>query len=85
MNGTIARRAQLRNLAQHMTNARLAMAEQAVEREAAIRRDGVAHPRTIRASRRLTQTQIAYRSLLEQHRARSHEVARSERAAGRGI
>lgn len=83
MNGTNVRRAELRNLAQRMARARSAISEQTVEREAAIRRDGVAHPKSIQVSRRLSRTQGAYRSLLARYRTRAHEDARSTHAARR--
>jgi len=79
MNGTTVRRIQLRDLTQSVANARSAVAQQTVERESAIRRDGIAHPRAIKASRRLNRTLSAQRSLVEVHRQRAGEDARSRR------
>ncbi|HLJ69214.1 MAG TPA: hypothetical protein VKX16_17810 [Chloroflexota bacterium] len=83
MNKTTVRHMQLRNLAQRVASARSAAAQQTVRRETAIRRNGIAHPRSIQASRRLTWTQSAYRDLLAVYRFRSGEEARANRAAGR--
>src|SRR5437588_13084069 len=68
MNGTTIRKMQLRSLAQRMADAHSAAAQQTVERETAIRRGGIAHPRSIRASRRLNRTLSDHRRLIEIHR-----------------
>lgn len=73
MNGTTRRRMQVRDLAQRVEHARSAVVQQTIERETAIRRDGAAHPRSIRASRRLNRTRSAYHDLLMAHRRRSQE------------
>lgn len=75
MNGTSNRRMQLRELAARVAHARSAVAQQRIERESAMRRDGAAHPRSIRASRRLTRTLHAYRDLAAVHRRRAREEA----------
>jgi hypothetical protein len=76
MNGTTIRRMQLRDLADQLARARAAVAQQAIERESTMRRDGGAHPRSIQASRRLSRTQAAYRELLATYRRRAREDAR---------
>ena len=75
MNGTTIRRMQLRNLGRQVAHARSAVAQQTIERETAIRRDGGAHPRSIRAARRLTRTRQAYRDLAALYRRRAREEA----------
>ena len=83
MNGTTIRTMQLRDLAARVAHARSAVAQQTIERESAMRRDGAAHPRSIRASRRLNRTQSAYRALVASYRVSAHEDARRSRGAGR--
>jgi hypothetical protein len=75
MNGTTLRRMQLRGLARRVARARLAVTQQTLERESVIRRDGGAHPRSIRASRRLSRTLAAYRDLLATYRRHLREAA----------
>ena len=75
MNGTTIRRMQLRELAARVAHARSAVAQQTIERESVIGRDCAAHPRTIRASRRLTRTLHAYRDLAALHRRWAREEA----------
>jgi hypothetical protein len=84
MNRTTLRQMGTRNLAQRVADARGAMAQQTIDRETAIRRDGIAHPRSIRASRRLSRTESAYRDLLTTYRVRASEDAHNSRRAGRG-
>ena len=79
MSGTTIRRMQLRDLAHRVAVARAAVARRTTEREAAIRRDGIAHPRSIRASRRLTRTQSTYRGCVALYRQHADEDARHER------
>ena len=76
MSGTTMRNLQLRNLGRQVAHARSAVAQQTIEREAAIRRDGGAHPRSIRAGRRLNRTRAAYRDLLATYRRCTREGAR---------
>ena len=76
MNGTTMRTLRLRNLGRQMASARSAVAQQTIEREATIRRDGGAHPRSIRAGRRLNRTRAAYRDLLATYRRCTREDAR---------
>lgn len=64
MNDTTNRETQLRSLTRRIAHAREAAARQTIEREAAIRRHGVAHPRSIEVTDRLHRTQSDYRSLL---------------------
>jgi len=78
MNGTTFRRVQLRHLAHRVAHARFAVAQHTIERESAIRRDGIAHPRSIRASRRLNRTLSAYRDLVATYRRHTHEDARHQ-------
>jgi len=85
MNQATLRAMQSRALAQRVAAARSAMSQQTVDRETAIRRHGIAHPRSIRASRRLTRTQIAYRHLLTIYRVRASVDAQNHRRAGRGV
>ena len=73
MNGTTIRRMQLRDLAARVAHARPAVARQTIERESMVGRNGVAHPRAIRASRRLTRTLHAYRDLVAVYRRRARE------------
>jgi hypothetical protein len=76
MKSTTIRGMQLRDLAHRVARVRLAVAQQTVERESAIRRHGGAHPRTIRASRRLVRTMGAYRHLDALYRRRAREDVR---------
>ena len=76
MNGTTMRTLRLRNLGRQMASARSAVAQQTIEREATIRRDGGAHPRSIRAGRRLNRTRAPYRDLLATYRRCTREDAR---------
>ncbi|HLJ66364.1 MAG TPA: hypothetical protein VKX16_03270 [Chloroflexota bacterium] len=76
MNSTTIRRMQLRELAHRVARARLAVAQQSIERESAIRRDGGAHPRSIGASRRFARTRAAYRQLLAMYLRRTREDTR---------
>ena len=76
MNGMTIRRMKLRELADRVAHARFAAAQQTLERESTMRRDGAAHPRSIRASRRLTQTLQAYRDLAALYQRRAREEAR---------
>lgn len=73
------RKMQLRDLARRVADARSAVAQQTVQRETAIRRDGIAHPRSIRASRQLSRTTSAYRDLLTSYRVRASEDAHTGR------
>jgi hypothetical protein len=84
MNQQTIRQMQTRDLRRRVEYARSAMAQQTIERETAIRRDGIAHPRSIRASRQLSRTESAYRELLMSYRVRASEDARNSRRAGRG-
>lgn len=79
MTETTIRRMQLRDLADLMAQMRSAVARQTIERESVIGRDGVAHPRAIRASRRLSLTRSSYRALSATYRRRRREGARRER------
>ena len=76
MNRSTLRRMQLRDVAQRVTHARHAVARQIVDRESVVRRDGAAHPRSIRASRRLNRTQAAYRGLVATYRRYARDAAR---------
>jgi hypothetical protein len=76
MNRMTVRRMQLRDLAERVAHARYATVQQTLERESAMRRDGAAHPRSIRADRRLTRTLHAYRDLATAYRRRAREEAR---------
>jgi inosine-uridine nucleoside N-ribohydrolase len=73
MNKTTIRRMQLRDLAKRVAGARAAMAQQLTDRDSVIGRNGAAHPRSIRASRRLRRTQSAYRSLVATYRRHQGE------------
>lgn len=79
MNGTTIRRMQLRDLAERVAHARSAVAQQTIERESVIGRHGAAHPQSIRASRRLSRTQSAYRALVMTYRRRTRDDAGHER------
>lgn len=79
MNRTTIRRMQLRDLTERMAQARLDVVQQTTEREAAIRLNGAAHPKSIRASRRLNWTQNAYRALVASHRRQTREDAPRDR------
>lgn len=76
MSRTALRRMQLRDLGQRVTHARHAVAQQIVERESVMRRDGAAHSRSIRASRRLNRTQATYRGLVTTYRRYARDAAR---------
>ncbi|HZU12077.1 MAG TPA: hypothetical protein VFB58_04490 [Chloroflexota bacterium] len=79
MNEASVRRMQLRYLAGRVASARAAVAQQTTDKESVIGRDGAAHPRAIRASRRLSRTQSAYRALSATYRRRQRKDARWER------
>lgn len=83
MNRPTIRNMQLRDLAERVAHARSAVAQQTAERESTIGRDGAAHPRSIRASRRLSRTQSAYRDLVAAYRQRSRANTRPDRQAER--
>lgn len=74
MNRTLIRAAELRSLGRRVERARSAAVQQTVEREAAIRHDGIAHPRSIRASRRLNRTLRAHRGLTAAYNQHASEV-----------
>lgn len=76
MMSTMIRRMQLRKLAHRVAHARFAAVQQSHERESAMQRDGAAHPRSIRANRRLARTRAAYRALLATYRRRTREDTR---------
>jgi hypothetical protein len=76
MNGTTMRTLRLRTLGLQVAHARSAVAQQTIEREATIRQHGGAHPRSIRAGRRLQRTSAAYRDLLAAYRRRTREDTR---------
>lgn len=76
MNGTTVRETRLRSLMHRIARAREVAGRQTVERETAIRRYGLAHPRTLAATHRLTQTRHAHRVLLRMYRSSASEHER---------
>ena len=79
MDRTTIHRMQLRDLAHRVAHARLAVAQQTIERESTIRRHGGAHPQSIRAGRRLNRTLSAHRHLTAALRQRSRKDIRERR------
>lgn len=75
MNETTVRRMQLRHLAKRIAGARAAVAQQTTDKESVIGHDGAAHPRAIRASRRLSRTQSTFRALSATYRRQRREDA----------
>ena len=74
MNHTVRRAMYRRDLSHWIAHLRQLAAEQTAEREASIRTHGIAHPRTIEASRRLNDTLGAGRHLRGVYRASGHEA-----------
>lgn len=76
MNETTRRETNLRLLTHRIADARSLASEQMIQRDAAIRQYGLAHPRSIAATRKLNWTQSSQRSLVRMHTASASHHAR---------
>jgi hypothetical protein len=75
-NDTTVRERQLSELIRRIARAREATAHGTTQREAIIRRYGLAHPRSIAASQRLVHAQTAHRRLTNMYSRSASELGR---------